>query len=325
MPPSAVSLSGLPYWKSNCSEGPSVHSDRLQRPRYAQAAAEILRRHDSGETEANITRAVRDFLILTVLVRGDEIVEENPPAQGSRRAVDLVALETFIEFKRRIGTAGGFNPNAEYVRQLDDYLEQSERQGRMRMGILTDGRRWLLRWPNAGPIRSALPYAFTLEDADRWSTPFEWLRDRALFAEGDKEPSRSAIAQHFGPTAQSYERGIAALNTLYVRHAESSIIRVKRQLWENLLTAALGEIAGSSAPLEDLFVRHTYLSTVIGMVIQASFGSDSSGWQRTTRRTYSLAATFEARPAFRESWGRTSSPGPSRWEECRCSALWPGV
>ena len=243
-------------------------------PRYAQAAAEILRRHDSGEPEANITSAVRDFLILTGLVRADEVVEENPPAQGSRRAVDLAALDTFIEFKRRIGTAGGFNPNPEYVQQLDDYLEQSEKQGRMRMGILTDGKRWLLRWPNAGPVRTALPYAYTLEDADRWITLFEWLRDHALSAEGDKQPSRSAIAQHFGPTAPSYERDIAALNALYARHTESSTIRVKRQLWENLLTAALGEIARSSAQLDDLFVRHTYLSAVIGIVVQASFGGD---------------------------------------------------
>ena len=243
-------------------------------PRYAQAAAEILRRHDNGEPEANITSAVRDFLIVTGLVRADEIVEENPPAQGSRRAVDLAALDTFIEFKRRIGTAGGFNPNAEYVQQLDDYLEQSEKQGRMRMGILTDGKRWLLRWPNAGPVKTALPYAFTLEDADRWITLFEWLRDHALSAEVDKQPSRSAIEQHFGPTAPSYERDIVTLKALYDQHANSSTIRVKRQLWENLLTAALGEIARSSAQLDDLFVRHTYLSAVIGMVVQASFGGD---------------------------------------------------
>ena len=243
-------------------------------PRYAQAAAEILRRHDNGEPEANITSAVRDFLIVTGLVSGDEIVEENPPAQGSRRAVDLAALDTFIEFKRRVGTAGGFNPNAEYVQQLDDYLEQSEKQGRMRMGILTDGKRWLLRWPNAGPVRTALPYAFTLEDADRWITLFEWLRDHALTAEADKQPSRSAIARHFGPTAPSYERDIAALKALYDQHAGSGTIRVKRQLWENLLTAALGEIARSSAQLDDLFVRHTYLSAVIGIVVQASFGGD---------------------------------------------------
>ena len=242
--------------------------------RYAQAAAEILRRHENGEPEANITSAVRDFLILTELVRADEIVEENPPAQGSRRAVDLAALDTFIDFKRRIGTAGGFNPNPEYVQQLDDYLEQSGEHGRMRMGILTDGKRWLLRWPNAGPVRTAMPYAFTLEDVDRWITLFEWLRDHALSAEVDKQPSRSTIAQHFGPTAPSYERDIAALKVLYDQHADSGTIRVKRQLWENLLTAALGEVARSSAQLDDLFVRHTYLSAVIGMVVQASFGGD---------------------------------------------------
>ena len=243
-------------------------------PRYTQAAAEVLRRHDAGEPEANITSAVRDFLILTGLVRPDEIVEENPPAQGSRRAVDLAALDTFIEFKRRIGTTGGFNPNVEYVQQLDDYLEQSEKQGRMRMGILTDGKRWLLRWPNAGPVKTVVPYAFTLEDADRWITLFEWLRDYALSAEGDKQPSRAAIEQHFGPTAPTYERDIASLKSFYDQHAGSSTIRVKRQLWENLLTAALGEIARSSAQLDDLFVRHTYLSAVIGMVVQASFGGD---------------------------------------------------
>ena len=80
-------------------------------PRYAESAAEILRRHDNGEPEANVTSAVRDFLVLTGLVRPGDVVEENPPAQGSRCAVDLTALDTFIEFKRRIGTTGGFNPN----------------------------------------------------------------------------------------------------------------------------------------------------------------------------------------------------------------------
>ena len=94
------------------------------------------------------------------------------------------------------------------------------------------------------------------------------------FRRGRQQPSRSAIEQHFGPTAPSYERDIATLKALYDQHANSSTIRVKRQLWENLLTAALGEIARSSAQLDDLFVRHTYLSAVIGMVVQASFGGD---------------------------------------------------
>ncbi len=243
-------------------------------PRCAKAAAEILRRHNNGEPEANITSAVRDFLIATRLARSEEMVEENPPAQGSRRAVDLATLDTFIEFKRRIGTAGGFSPNAEYVRQIDDYLQQSQKQGRMRMGILTDGKHWLLRWPNAGSIKTTPPHAFTLDDADRWIALYDWLRDHALSAEEDKEPSRSAITHHFGPLTPSYERDIAALKALYVQHADASTVRVKRQLWENLLTAALGEIAHTPSLLDDLFVRHTYLSAVIGMVVQVSFGID---------------------------------------------------
>ena len=199
--------------------------------RFAEAAAEILRRHDNGEPEANITSAVRDFLIVTGLVRGDDIIEENPPAQGSRRAVDLAALDTFIEFKRRIGTARGFNPNPEYIQQLDDYLEQSAEQGRVRMGILTDGKRWLLRWPNAGPVKAVPPYAFTLEDPDRWITLYEWLHDHALSPEENTQPSRLTIAERFGPNSPSYQRDIAVLTALYDQYANSNTIKVKRQLW----------------------------------------------------------------------------------------------
>ena len=208
------------------------------------------------------------------MVADEEIVEENPPAEGSRRAVDLTALDTFIEFKRRIGTAGGFNPDPANVRQLDDYLAQSQKQGRVRMGILTDGKYWLLRWPDAGPVKVVPPYAFTLENPDRWITLYEWLRDHALSAEENIPPSRHVIAERFGPNSPSYQRDITVLKALYEQHAASSTIKVKRQLWQNLLTAALGEIASTPTQLDDLFVRHTYLSVVIGMVVQASFGSD---------------------------------------------------
>ena len=126
----------------------AIHID-IGDPKYRNAVAEILRRHDRGEPEANITSAVRDFLILTGLARSEEMIEENPPSDASRRAVDLTALDTFIEFKRRIGTASGGAPNPQYVEQLDDYLTQSASRGRVRMGVLTDGKRWLLRCPRS--------------------------------------------------------------------------------------------------------------------------------------------------------------------------------
>ena len=246
----------------------------IQDPRYPILAAGILGRHERNEAEANITSAVRDFLIQTGLVKSDEIVEENPPSDTSRRAVDLTALDTFVEVKRRIGTAGSGEPDPVYVSQLDDYLAQSQQQGRVRMGILTDGRYWLLRWPDAGPVNTAPPYGFTLDSADGWLPLYEWLRDNALEALEDKPSDRNSIAEHFGPASPNYRRDISALTALYRQAEDYETVKVKRRLWHDLLRTALGEIARSPAEMDDLFIRHTYLSSVVGMAVQASFGID---------------------------------------------------
>ena len=58
-------------------------------------------------------------------------------------------------------------------------------------------------------------------------------------------------------------------------------IAVKRRLWQVLLRTALGEIAQNEAAMDDLFIRHTYLTTVIGIVVQASFGIDIRGLAET--------------------------------------------
>ncbi len=245
-------------------------------PKYELAAAEILRRHNAGEREANITSAVRRFLTLTGLAKSEEIVEEAPPVEGSGGAVDLTTLNTFIEFKRRVGGTGrAFEPRPDYVLQLDRYLGQSEAAGaRVRMGILTDGKHWLLRWPNAGEVKTTAPYAFTLESADDWLPLYEWLRDKALASESNVLPMRKIIADAFGPSSPRYERDIAALRGIYQAKSSTETVRVKRRLWRDLLLAALGEIARTDEEMDDLFVRHTYLSAVIGMVVQASFGID---------------------------------------------------
>ena len=207
-------------------------------------------------------------------MRAEDIQEENPPSQGSRQAVDLRALDTFIEFKRRVGSSG-ITPNPDYVQQLDDYLAQSATEGRgVRMGILTDGKHWLLRWPGAGAVRTTRPYAFILESPDSGADLFKWLRDEALAATEQTQPDRQSIKARFGPDSLLYQRDIDTLRQLYQSTANSETIAVKRRLWHNLLMASLGEIARGREQMDDLFVRHTYLSLTIGMVVQASFGID---------------------------------------------------
>ena len=248
----------------------------ISNPKFKQLAAAILQRHALNDAEANITSAIRDFLIETQLAKSDEIVEENPPSDESRRAVDLTALDTFIEVKRRVSNMqAGFNPDAEYVRQLDDYLALSANEGKgVRTGILTDGKHWLLRWHGAGAVRTTQPYAFTLQDANGWLALYEWLRDTALVSLEDIQLDRASIEQHLGPVSPAYQRDIDTLKRLYAQSAQHETVKVKRRLWHDLLRAALGEVARDNAQMDDLFVRHTYLTAVIGMVVQASFGID---------------------------------------------------
>ena len=52
----------------------------------------MLRRHDNYEAEANITSAIRDFLIVSGLAKVMKSNEEVSPATGSVKAVDLTAL-----------------------------------------------------------------------------------------------------------------------------------------------------------------------------------------------------------------------------------------
>ena len=47
---------------------------------------------------------------------------------------------------------------------------------------------------------------------------------------------------------------------------------MKRQLWRSLLAAALGVAVEEQADLDELFLRHTYLSVVVGLAVQAAFG-----------------------------------------------------
>jgi len=245
-------------------------------PKYAEAAGHILHRYTDPGTEAEISSAIRAFLTVTGLAKDEEIDEERPPsADFPRLAVDLTALDTFIEVKRRATTGQGFNPNTDYVSQLDDYLAASQSEGKgLRTGILTDGKHWLLRWPGAGEAKTQRPYGLVLESAEKWIPLYEWLRDEALVSLENIPPDKDGIQKHFGTQSPSYQRDIDTLTKLYYGVASEETIRVKRRLWQDLLRTALGETAQTPQEMDDLFVRHTYLTAVIGIVVQASFGMD---------------------------------------------------
>lgn len=238
----------------------------------AQYAKLILDRHSQpGVKEAEIGVAVRDFLIQTGLVSAGEEGMEQPPAPGASGRVDLRTRDVIIEFKVRIGNQ--ISPQSEFVAQLDDYLAAAKESGEpQRFGILTDGKYWILRWPGMGPVSTQAPNAFTLGSAEHGLLLYEWLRDQsqALEARG-VPPTDEEVRSRLGEGPR-FEQHIASLTELYQANRDDPTIALKRDLWRSLLAAALGQVVEEEPDLDRLFVRHTYLSVVVGLAVQAAFG-----------------------------------------------------
>ena len=61
----------------------------------------------------------------------------------------------------------------------------------------------------------------------------------------------------------------------HARHRDNPTVAVKRRLWADLLRVALGQDAlGDPDEADWLFIRHTYLTTLISLIVQASYGID---------------------------------------------------
>lgn len=72
--------------------------------------------------------AVRDLFIQSARVDANEISKEVPPANKSCQHNDLTSPDTRMEFKRRIGPAGGFNPYLANIGQLGENTENQRAQ-----------------------------------------------------------------------------------------------------------------------------------------------------------------------------------------------------
>ena len=244
----------------------AAHSDICRA--FAQALIDI---HQRGGSEADVVSAVRDFLTHCGLVDGSGARQGARPSDTAAGRVDLVAGGVFFEVKQRV-SAAGFPPDHGHVEQLRGYLTDAAAAGKPRRGVLTDGKYWLRVWPGMGQPSSDPQSWFELEEGGQGVGLFDWLRD-VLDEPVSDSPTAEGLLRSFGPGAVGYREAVDGLTVLYESSVANPTVRVKRDLWENLLQVALGELVehgDNGASL--LFVRHTYLGAAISLILQTAFG-----------------------------------------------------
>ncbi|MCY3893943.1 MAG: N-6 DNA methylase, partial [Acidimicrobiaceae bacterium] len=172
------------------------------------------------------------------------------------------------------GTAAdAATPAPDHVAQLDGYLNASQD---VNLGVLTDGRHWVRRSTGQSEVRTAYPWVFTLREPDDGVELYRWLNEYIFSGRRAMSIDASTVGKQFGPTSPVYATHIELIRRLFERHGEDRTVAIKYDLWQELLEVALGEIVGDgeAESLHSLFVRHTYLVTMIGMITQATYGVD---------------------------------------------------
>ena len=234
----------------------------------------LLERHSAGASENDIRGAFRDFLVRTGIATDEsEITTETRPAADSRNKVDLYIRNTYVEIKRSILKGTIIDPEA--IDQLDGYILENAKAGNgIQNGILTDGRYYLKRSvgdnqrkPDAGSERREF------ENPEQGIRLYEYLYDIIDTQEEDIAPTSGNLLKYFGQDSNVFRTATALLTEAHRENRDNPTVAVKRKLWRELLQVAIGQNAvGDSEEYDWLYVRHTYLTSLVGLVVQAHFG-----------------------------------------------------
>ena len=232
----------------------------------------ILQRHDDGDSENDIRTAFRDFILRTKII-GDEseTKTETPPATDSIKRVDLITRNTYVEFKRNLIVNGRIDPD--YIAQLDGYLLESVKAGwGIQNGILTDGKHYLKR--NIGesilPIGQNSPRKY--DRSTQGPHLKNYLYDIINTDAQNIAPDPDTLTKHLAGDSDLLNQATALLKDAHDANRDNPTVAVKRKLWQDLLEVALGQDSTGDPDTSDwLFIRHTYLTTLIALILQHHF------------------------------------------------------
>ena len=235
----------------------------------------VIDRHRSGDTENDVRLAFIRFMETAGIAGLAEMTTEGPPGVGNPGRMDLYVHNTCIEFKTDILRSGA--PNPDDVGQLDGYIENLLRAGSgVRNGILTDGVHYFLR--RVGEEKLPLQRGDTHRTFDRPEQAprlREYLHGIISAPAENVSPTADNLERRFGSGSDVFQAANLFLQDAYATHRDDPTVAVKRRLWQDLLQVALGKDAATDGDDSDwLFIRHTYITGLIAVIMQQQLLGD---------------------------------------------------
>ena len=235
----------------------------------------VVERQKSSASENDIRNAFQRFMETAGVAEASEMTTERPPGVGNPGRMDLYVHNTCIEFKTNILRGGA--PDPEYVAQLDGYLKNLLKAGSgVRNGILTDGVHYFLRRVGEEDLPLQKNETRSIFDRPEQAPRLrEYLHSIISVPSENISPTAENLERHFGNTSDAFLAGNLLLKEAYDAHREDPTVAVKRRLWQDLLQVALGKDAATAGDESDwLFIRHTYITSLIAVIMQQQLLGD---------------------------------------------------
>ena len=235
----------------------------------------IIERQKTGASENDIRAAFQHFAATAGVATMAEMTTEVPPGIGNAGRMDLYVHNTCIEFKRDILRAGAIAPD--YVLQLDGYLKQLVKAGTgVQNGILTDGVNYLIRRPGDDALPDQKGETRRVFDRPEQAHLLrEYLHGVISATAENVSPTAENLQRLFGSGSDVFRASNVLLMEAYEKHRDDPTVAVKRRLWQDLLQVALGKDAATAGDESDwLFIRHTYITSLIAVIMQQQLLGD---------------------------------------------------
>lgn len=247
-------------------------------------ASQISAARDAKKAEANAESLIEGLIRH---VTGDA---ELQLSIDRHNRVDISNPDLVIEVETDLRKP---NKVAEGFAQIDRYLEAAHTDGlRIASGFVTDGVEWhYFQRTSSGVQRVGEPFSLK-PDEDDTRRLIDWIHERTGAASERKAPSPNLIERHLGAKSPTRASDRLLLADMWRELASDPEAQLKRSLWAQSLSTALGAQFANS---DDLFIDHTYLVLLAELIANGVVGVDLSNPQLDVARLVNGAEFAETR------------------------------
>ncbi|HWQ27742.1 MAG TPA: N-6 DNA methylase, partial [Dehalococcoidia bacterium] len=150
--------------------------------------------------------------------------------------------------------------------ELARYLPERERAtGARFIGVATDGAEFVAYQMRHGQLTALKSFATPKDDP---RALLVWL-DSVVTVQPDLTPDPETVTAYLGRDSVAYDIARAQLSDIWNEVRDHPDVRLKRQLWADLLE----HVYGSEVDDDDLFFQHTYLTVVAKAMATLALGA----------------------------------------------------